>query len=68
MKIKSLQDERIEAIISVNEREEEAETKTENKEKKDLKAGKTGNKKDGELVKKEKAEEGALSMDIFKAG
>ena len=60
-----MNDERVETIISVKEREEEKQSdEGENTDKK--KDAKTGDKKEGELVKKEKAEEGALSFDIFK--
>ena len=63
--MKAMNDERVETIISVKEREEEKKSdEGENTDKK--KDAKTGDKKEGELVKKEKAEEGALSFDIFK--
>ena len=62
----AMNDERVETIISVKEREEEkkSDEKGTTEKKKDAK---TGDKKEGELVKKEKAEEGALSLDIFKS-
>ena len=64
--MKAMNDERVETIISVKEREEEkkSDEKGTTEKKKDAK---TGDKKEGELVKKEKAEEGALSLDIFKS-
>ena len=66
--LKALQNDRIEEIISVKEREEEEkkekDKKTENKPdaKKDIK--KDG--KDGGIISKESAQEGALSSKIFK--
>ena len=50
----------------MKEREEEKVEEGEKKEKK-KKDGKTGDKAEGALVKKEKAEEGALSFDVFKS-